>query len=136
VAAARSSITDRRAQFAVADATALLWKNGACAVAVAGLALNFIADPHEAMCEMIRVTQPAGKVAVYVWDYQRGMEMLRYFWDAVVAIDPAAASRDEGTRFPLCQPAPLAAIFAAAGLKAIEVRAIVIAMAFRSFDAY
>jgi ubiquinone/menaquinone biosynthesis C-methylase UbiE len=62
VAVARSSITDQRAQFAVADATALPWKNRTCAVTVAGLALNFIADPHEAVGEMIRVTQLAGKV--------------------------------------------------------------------------
>jgi hypothetical protein len=73
---------------------------------------------------------------VYVWDYQSGMEMLRHFWDAGVAIDPAAISLDEGARFPLCQPAPLAAVFAAVGLKAIEVRVIVIPMAFRSFDEY
>ena len=44
---------------------------------------------------MTRVTRPNGVVAAAVWDYGDGMEMLRLFWDEAVALDPAAAERDE-----------------------------------------
>jgi SAM-dependent methyltransferase len=136
LSAARGLVRDGRVTFAVADATALPWRSGTCATTVAGLALNFVADPPTAVREMARVTGRAGKVAAYVWDYQHGMEMLRHFWDAVVAIDPAAAILDEGRRFPLCQPAPLAALFEEARLKMVDVREMVIPMVFRTFDEY
>ena len=43
-------------------------------------------------------------IALYVWDDGGKMEMLRYFWDSVVALDPQAHALDEGVRFPVCQP--------------------------------
>jgi len=64
------------------------------------------------------------------------MEMMRQFWDAAVAVDPAAATREEGARFPLCQPEPLTAVFHAAGLRSIAVRSIAIPTRFRDFDDY
>jgi hypothetical protein len=42
--------------------------------------------------EMTRVTKPGGKVAAYVWDYGRGMEMMRHFWDAAIAVSPMILS--------------------------------------------
>ena len=47
-----------------------------------------------------------GTVAAYVWDYADRMEMMRYFWDAAVALDPTSADLDEGRRFPLCLVVP------------------------------
>jgi len=44
---------------------------------------------------MRRVTRPQGVVSACVWDYNAGMEMLRFFWDEVVALDPAMAPKDE-----------------------------------------
>jgi hypothetical protein len=64
------------------------------------------------------------------------MEMMRYFWDAAVALDPAAYELDEGRRFPICQPKPLAELFAQAGLHDIEARAIDVPTGFRDFDDY
>ena len=49
---------------------------------------------------MVRVIRPSGVVAAYVWDYAGTMELLRYFWDAAVVLDPAAYELDEGRRFP------------------------------------
>ncbi len=71
---------------------------------------------------MTRATQAGGVVAAYVWDYVGEMQLLRHFWDAASAIDPVAAAPDEGRRFSLCQPAPLAALFRAAGLAKVTVR--------------
>jgi len=64
------------------------------------------------------------------------MEMLRRFWDAAVALDPAAAELDEGVRFPVCRPEALDRAFGAAGLAAVETRPIEIEMRFAGFDDY
>jgi hypothetical protein len=69
-------------------------------------------------------------VAAYVWDYAEGMEPLRHFWDAAVALDPAARDLDEGVRFPLCTPDALGQ--AVGG----EVTAITVPTVFADFDDY
>jgi hypothetical protein len=35
---------------------------------------------------MARAVRPGGTVACYVWDYAEGMQMMRAFWDAAVAV--------------------------------------------------
>jgi SAM-dependent methyltransferase len=105
-------------------------------VAVAALALNFVPDPSGAVVEMARAVRPGGAVAAYVWDYAGKMELLRYFWDAAVALDPTAFDLDEGRRFPICAPKPLSELFAQAGLRAVEVRPIDVPTRFRDFDDY
>jgi hypothetical protein len=64
------------------------------------------------------------------------MELIRCFWDAARALEPAAAALDEAVRFPGCARAPLEALFAAAGLSGVEARAIDVATRFRDFDDY
>jgi hypothetical protein len=59
---------------------------------------------------MRRVTRPGGLVAGYVWDYAGEMQMMRRFWDAAVALDRGAVPLDEGRRFPVCRPEPLATL--------------------------
>jgi hypothetical protein len=61
---------------------------------------------------------------------------MRYFWDAVVALDPAARELDEGVRFALCRPEPLQALFTGAGLARVQVRPIDVATRFVDFDDY
>jgi len=64
------------------------------------------------------------------------MELMRYFWDAAGALDPAARDLDEGRRFPLCQPDALAALFEAAGLLGVEAGPIDVPTKFADFDDY
>jgi hypothetical protein len=64
------------------------------------------------------------------------MQLMRHFWDAAVALDPLARAVDEGVRFPLCRPEPLAALFREAGLDAVALRAIDVPTVFRDFDDY
>jgi hypothetical protein len=85
---------------------------------------------------MARAVRPGGTVAAYVWDYAGKMQLMRIFWDAAVALNPAAAELDEGRRFPLCSPHALTELFAASGLAAVEVCALDIATPFRDFDDY
>jgi SAM-dependent methyltransferase len=136
VALARRQVMDARVSFAVGDAQALPVETATYDVVVAGLVLNFVPDPGRAVAEMARVARPGSVVAAYVWDYAEGMQLLRYFWDAAVALDPSALELDEGRRFPLCKPEPLAALFRAAALGDVTARAIDIPTDFRDFDDY
>jgi SAM-dependent methyltransferase len=131
---ARASIADPRARFRTADARSLPFPDATFDAVVSGLALNFVPDPARAAAEAARVTAPGGVVAAYVWDYAEGMAMLRHFWDAATALDPAAAGLAEGLRFPLCRPQPLHDLWAGAGLGQVEVRAIDAPTVFADFD--
>jgi hypothetical protein len=85
---------------------------------------------------MRRVTRKGGTVAVYVWDYAGEMQLMRYFWDAAIHADAAAASADEAARFDFCRPGPLRHLFVDAGLLAVEVAPIVVPTVFADFDDY
>jgi hypothetical protein len=83
---------------------------------------------------MLMAVRPGGAVALYAWDYAGRMEMLRHFWDAATALDPAARERDEGRRFPICTAGALATLFADAGVDQVETRALEVAAEFENFD--
>jgi SAM-dependent methyltransferase len=74
---ARQRVTDSRARFEPGDATRLPWPADAVRCSVSGLVLNFVPDHAAMVREMARVTQPGGTVALYVWDYADGMQMMR-----------------------------------------------------------
>lgn len=136
VAHARDHVPDPRARFEAGDAQALPFADRTFDAVVSGLVLNFVSQPDLAVHEMVRVVRTGGTVAAYVWDYAGRMELMRHFWDAAVALDPAAAAQDEGRRSPLCLPEPLRALFREAGLDNAEVRAIDVPTVFRDFDDY
>jgi SAM-dependent methyltransferase len=133
---AGARIVDPRASFRVGDAEALPLADGRFDAVVSGLALNFVPDPSRALSEFARVAALGGVAAAYVWDYAEGMALMRYFWDAAAAVDPAAAELDEGRRFPLCRPEPLARLWAGAGLDQVTVQAIEQPTVFADFDDY
>ena len=132
LAYARARIQDPRAAFELGDLQALPFVDAAFDVVLSGLVLNFVPDQSRALRELARVVRPSGTVAVYLWDYAGEMQFMRHFWDAATALDPAAP--DEGSRFPICRPEPLKALFAAAGLRDVEVRAVDVPTVFRDFD--
>ena len=136
VAHTRERLAGPRARFVVADARALPLAAGRFDATVSGLVLNFVPDPGTAVREMARVTRAGGRVAAYVWDYAGRMEPIRRFWDAAAALAPAAAALDEGRRFPLCRPEPLAVLFGGAALAGVETRGIEVPTVFRDFDDY
>jgi SAM-dependent methyltransferase len=118
------------------SATAIPLDDASVDVVVSGLVLNFVQDQRAALLEMSRVTGNGGTVAAYVWDYVGKMELMRFFWDAAVELDPGAATLDEGVRFPQCRPDALAKLFASAELGEVEVKPIDIPTPFASFDDY
>lgn len=125
-----------RAVLHLGSATEIPLDDAAVDVVVSGLVLNFIPDQRAALAEMTRVTASGGTIGAYVWDYAGKMELMRYFWDAAVALDPDAARLDEGIRFPLCRPEALVALFASAGLDGAEGTAIDVPTPFASFEDY
>ena len=128
-------VDDRRASFAAGDAMSLPLLGGTFDVVVSGLVLNFVPDQPAAVAEMARMTRDAGAVGAYVWDYE-GMELIRFFWDAAVDVDPTAGHLAEAGRFPLGRPEPLRALFEGAGLAEVDVRPIDVRTPFPDFDDY
>ena len=136
VSFARHKVTDPRATFQVGDAQKLSASDSSFDATVAGLVINFVPDQAKAVREMKRATRSGGTVAAYVWDYAGEMQMMRRFWDAAVALDSNAVPLDEGRRFPVCRPEPLASLFEHAGLSGVEIRPIDAPTIFKDFDDY
>lgn len=136
LAAATERVGDPRASFRAGTAEELPLADDAVDVVVSGLVLNFVPDRPAALAAMRRVVAPGGLVAAYVWDYVDGMQLMRHFWDAAVACDPAARELDEGNRFPGCAPQGLQSSFEDAGLLDVGVEAIVVPTRFTDFADY
>jgi SAM-dependent methyltransferase len=135
LAAAAARLDDPRVTFSVGGADALPVPDSSVDEVICGLVLNFVPDPVTALLEMRRVMVPGGTAAAYVWDYADGMQMLRRFWDAATAEDPAAAASDEGG-FSVCREGGLEQAFAAAGLDDVRGQAVEVLTTFRDFDEY
>lgn len=125
--------TDRRASFRVADACELPCAGDSFDAVVSGLMLNAVSDQRRALKEWVRAAKPGAVVAVYVWDFEGEMQMLRYFWNAALAIDPAADSDRNTSGFAVCKPDRLSETLAGAGLQDVQTRAIDAPTTFRDF---
>ena len=136
VAFARQQTTDDRAAFVVAELPDLPRIPEGFDATVAGLVLNFLPTPALGVAAMAARARSGGTVAAYVWDYADGMQLMRIFWDAAVALDPAARELDEGVRFPLCQADALRVLFQGVGVHDVLVQPIVVPTALRNFDDY
>lgn len=132
---AASRTGNARVQFQTGDAQKLTFANGAFDASVSLLVINFIPDARKALAEMRRVSKPGGVVAAAVWDYPEGMRMLRVFWNAAVALDPAAARWDE-KNMPFCRRGELGHLWREAGLREVRETELRITLEFRSFDDY
>src|SRR5262245_22869025 len=131
---ARSHSQDARISFAVAGVGALPRRAEGYGSIASLLALNFFPDAAAAVREMRSLATPHGTVSACVWDYAGGMEYLRRFWDAAVALAPAARELDEGRRFPICDRGALVDLFGAAGLREVRAEPLEIPTEFASFD--
>jgi SAM-dependent methyltransferase len=135
VAYAQKNAKSTRAQYEVGDAQALKFKAGSFDHTLALLVMNFIPDEHKAIAEMRRVTRPQGSVSACVWDYDAGMQMLRFFWDEAIALDPAIEPKDE-RHMKLSREGQLGDLWRRAGLISIKEEPLVIDQAYSSFNDY
>jgi SAM-dependent methyltransferase len=128
-AACRARVPGARVEVGAAEA--LPFGDGEFDHALAQLVVNFMADPEQGVREMARV---AGRVSAAVWDYAGEMTILRAFWDAAVALDPAAEALDEGRTMPHCTPDELAELWRDAGLGSIHTSAAVASASYAGFE--
>lgn len=120
-------------QFQIGDAQQLPFADAEFDTTLSLLVINFIADPARAVREMRRVTKIDGIVGAAVWDYGDGMKMLRAFWDAATALDPANDARDE-RHMPLCRSGELGRLWEAEGFADVRETALITTLGFSSFD--
>jgi trans-aconitate methyltransferase len=128
---ARQTIHDERVSFDVRSAAEL--PDGPFDAVVSGLVLNFVPERVEALRRMREI---GSTVAVYVWDYAGGMQLMRYFFDAMTEVRPQDRDHDEGRRFSFCTPEGLDELFTTAGFTTVRTREIVVPTEFASFDDY
>jgi hypothetical protein len=62
------------------------------------------------------------------------MTLLRKFWDAAVALDPAARTVDEGVSMRNCDPDTLRSLWEEAGLEAVEMGELRPSVRYADFD--
>jgi len=135
IAYAQKNAKSARAHFEVGDAQALKFKDASFAHTMSLLVMNFIPDHNKAIAEMRRVTRAQGIVSACVWDYDAGMQMLRFFWDEAVALDPAIEPRDE-RHMKLSRQGQLGDLWRKAGLINVKEAPLVIDQAYSSFNDY
>jgi trans-aconitate methyltransferase len=126
----------KNAEFRVGSADNLDMPSDSFDYAASGLVLNFVPDAQAVLAEMVRVVQPGGSVALYVWDYAGHMQIMRYFFDTAILFDPHSAEYDDGIKAPICRPLALKETFASAGLTNISVNSLDITTPFDNFDDY
>jgi SAM-dependent methyltransferase len=137
VATARAAVADTRARFEVGDAQTLAVPDASRHVVASALCLNFVPDRRKALAEIRRVLRGGGWLGFYVWDYPGGgLQLVRAFWTAAAALDPAACDLTEDARFPFCTPDGLIRLVRDAGLRTPECVPIEVPTVFRDFDDY
>ena len=135
IAYARKNARSTRVNYEVGDAQALKFKDASFDSTLALLVMNFVPDHNKATAEMRRVTRPQGVVSACVWDYDQGMQMLRFFWDEAIALDPAIEPRDE-RHMKLSHQGQLGDLWKKAGLVNVREEPLVIDQEYSSFNDY
>jgi len=127
---ARSKSDDPRVQFEQGDAHKLPFADASFDCCLALLVMSFITDPSKAAAEIRRVTRPGGVVATAIWDTTGGNELNDALSDAAAVIDPNVKllTGTYGTA------EELTFLWASAGLNDVQVKNIVFACGFDSFD--
>lgn len=113
-------------------AEALPFDDASFDAALAQLVLHFVSDPPAAARELRRVVRPGGVVGACVWDFAGGMEMLRRFWDAALALDPAAPDEARALRFG--GPGEIADLLDEAGLVDVVESTLEVSSTYAGFD--
>ncbi|HEX9953374.1 MAG TPA: methyltransferase domain-containing protein [Rubricoccaceae bacterium] len=130
---ARTRLGLEHAHFRRGDAMALPFPDDAFGAAVMPLVIFFVPDPARGVAEMARVVGPGGTVSAYAWDMEGG----GFPYEAL-----HAELRASGFPVPM-PPSPEAsridamrALWAGAGLAAVETREITVERTFADFDDY
>lgn len=133
LAFARARPGAERATFLQGDAQALPFEAGRFDAAVMALVIFFVPEPAKGVAEMARVVRPGGLVSSYAWDFPGGGFPYRPVQEALRALGrtPAFPPSVEASRMD-----NLRALWAGAGLEAVETREITVERRFADFDAF
>ena len=130
---ARSRPAAGVARFHEGSAMALPFPEHSFDAAVMALVIFFVPDPAKGVAEMARVVVPGGTVAAYAWNLPAGgvpteivLAELR-----AIGLDPAMPPNPEASRIE-----NLLALWAGAGVKALETREITVTRSFADFDEF
>jgi ubiquinone/menaquinone biosynthesis C-methylase UbiE len=132
IAFARTRPATRAAQFRLGGAMALPFPDAAFDAAVMPLVIVFVPDPATGVSEMVRVVRAGGLVAAYMWAPENGspyaalQEAIRALGSPVPVPPNPEASRMDALRD----------LWRAAGLEAVETRAITVQRTFADFEDY
>lgn len=117
----------------VAPAEQLPFDDGSFDAVLSQLVVNFMSDPLAGVREMGRVAKPGAVIAACVWDYAGEMKLLRAFWEAAVALDPAASGQDEAN-MPHCTADALGELWQQTGLHDVRIGELWPAVRYQDFD--
>jgi ubiquinone/menaquinone biosynthesis C-methylase UbiE len=112
----------------------LPWPDSSFHAVLSQLVVNFLKDADAGVREMHRVLDAGGILAACTWDYGGEMQMLRTFWDAALALDPAAP--DEARVMGYNDPDSLRRLWRRMGLRDVEISPLVVHANYTDFDDY
>lgn len=133
LAYARARPTLRAAQFQVADAMALPFRDHSFDIAVMPLVIFFVPDPARGIAEMARVLAPGGIAAAYSWDMEGGgfpYTLLRDCLEEINVGVPQPPSPDASGMRQLQQ------LWNGAGLQDVQTHVIEVQRTYADFDDY
>jgi ubiquinone/menaquinone biosynthesis C-methylase UbiE len=116
----------------VGPAEDLPFEDASFDVSLAQLVVNFMTDAVAGVRQLRRVTVGGGTVGAAVWDYRGEMTLLRTFWDAALALDPAAP--DEGRTMRYATPDELATLWSVGGISDVQVEPVLVSADYLGFD--
>lgn len=99
---------------------------------LAQLVLHFVGAPGAAARELLRVLRPGGVAAACVWDFSDGMEMLRLFWEAALAVAPDAP--DEARTLLFGREGEIPELFTGAGFLDVVEGTLTVESVYAGFD--
>jgi len=132
---AQTRTRDPRVRFEVGDAMNLPYADNYFDKSLAQLVLSSVPDPKRAVMEMYRVTKTGGVLAACVWGSGTDNERNYLFWEAAMAVDPAAKQQRE-PEGGYGRKGRLSALWAECGLKEIKETDLVVSIDFASFDEF
>jgi ubiquinone/menaquinone biosynthesis C-methylase UbiE len=112
----------------------LPWPDGSFDAVLSQLVMGFLRDVDIAVGEMRRVVRAGGLLAACTWDYGGEMDMLRTFWDAALALDPAAP--DEARVMSYTDPESLRELWLQSGLSDVQTAPLVVEVEYAGFEDY
>ena len=119
----------------IGTAEELPWADAEFDAVLAQLVVDGMNDARRGAEEMRRVARPGGALSACVWDFGRGMTLLRAVWDSALDVD-AELARSFGAykSNPFSRPHELQELWRATGFEAVELGQVEAGADYADFD--